>query len=73
MGVCGSEQALYSRLKGLDRDRFEPIVAVPSQGPLRQRLSEIGVKTFISPVMIWMPLKQMPFFLFILKYYILLP
>ncbi|OYV10397.1 MAG: group 1 glycosyl transferase [Methanosaeta sp. NSP1] len=73
MGVCGSEQALYSLLKGLDRDRFEPIVAVPSQGPLRQRLSEIGVKTFISPVMIWMPLKQMPFFLFILKYYILLP
>ena len=73
MGVCGSEQALFALLKGLDKERYKPIVAVPSQGPLRQRLSEIGIKTSICPAMIWMPLKQMPFFLFILKYYILLP
>ena len=73
MGVCGSEQALYALLKGLDKERYEAIVAVPSPGPLRQKLSDIGIKTFISPVMIWMPLKQMPFFRFIAKYYILLP
>lgn len=73
MGVCGSEQALYALLKGLDRSICDPIVAVPSEGPLRQRLSEIGVRTSVCPVMTWMPLKQMPFFLFILKYYILLP
>jgi len=73
VGVCGSEQALFALLKGLDRERYKPIVAVPSQGPLKQRLSEIGIKTAICPAMIWMPLKQMPFFLFILKYYIFLP
>ena len=73
MGVCGSEQALYVLLKGLDKERYEPIVVVPSQGPLRQRLSEMGIKTLVSPVMIWMPLKQMPFLRFMAKYYILLP
>lgn len=73
MGVCGSEQALYALLKGLDKERYEPIVAVPSSGPLRQRLSEMGIKTLVSPVMIWMPLKQMPFLRFMAKYYTLLP
>ncbi len=73
MGVCGSEQALYVLLKGLDSESYEPIVALPSQGPLRKRLSELGIKTIISPVMIWMPLKQMPFLRFMAKYYILLP
>lgn len=73
VGVCGSEQALFALLKGLDRARYDPIVAVPSEGLLKERLSEIGVRTIICPAMIWMPLKQMPFFLFILKYYILLP
>ena len=73
MGVCGSEQALYVLLKGLDKERYEPIVAVPSPGPLKQRLSEMGIKTLVSPVMIWMPLKQMPFLRFMAKYYTLLP
>ena len=73
MGVCGSEQALYVLLKGLNKERYEPIVAVPSPGPLRQRLSEMGIKTLVSPVMIWMPLKQMPFLRFMAKYYILFP
>ena len=72
-GVCGSEQALYTLLKGLDRVRYDPIVIVPSHGPLRERLSELGIRTFICPVMTWMPYRQMPFVLFILKYYILLP
>ncbi|MGV8174368.1 MAG: glycosyltransferase family 4 protein [Methanothrix sp.] len=72
-GVCGSEQALYALIKGLDTSRYDPIVAVPSDGPLRKRLSEIGIRTFICPVMTWMPFKQMPFFLFIIKYHILLP
>jgi len=73
VGVCGSEQALYVLLKGLDKERYEPIVAVPSPGPLKQRLSEMGIKTLVSPVMIWMPLKQMPFLRFMAKYYTLLP
>jgi glycosyltransferase involved in cell wall biosynthesis len=73
VGVCGSEQALYTLLKGMDRSRCDPIVIVPCDGPLKKRLNDIGIRTFICPVMTWMPFKQMFIFLFILKYYLLLP
>lgn len=48
--LSGAEVALVTMLKAWDHDRFYPIVAVPSEGPLKQKLVEIGVETHIVPM-----------------------
>jgi glycosyltransferase involved in cell wall biosynthesis len=42
--VGGSHQALYDLVKGLDRERFEPVVLFYQDNPFSDRLRELGVE-----------------------------
>lgn len=44
----GAENCLYSLLADLDREKFEPLVVLPSAGPLSQRIQELGVRTTVA-------------------------
>ena len=39
----------------LDRDRFEPLVVLPAEGPLRERLGASGCATEVAPLAWWIP------------------
>ena len=56
-GKGGVEQSLFTLCKYLDKERFEPIVAVPEDGPLKASLDDMGVKTFITPMIWWTPIR----------------
>jgi glycosyltransferase involved in cell wall biosynthesis len=45
----GAERALLELTSALDRSRFEPIVVLASDGPLRARLGESGVEVRLEP------------------------
>ncbi len=61
---------MYSLLKGLNKDRYEPLVVMPFQGPLGDRLSMLGIRTIIcTNLMIWMPFKGEKVFSHIRRYY----
>jgi glycosyltransferase involved in cell wall biosynthesis len=51
----GAEQALYRLLSRVDRNRFDPLVALPGEGPLRVALTEIGVRTVVEDTRWWTP------------------
>ncbi len=51
--IGGAEQCLFFLLKNLDRDKYIPTVVLPYEGPLKDKLEKIGVKTEISPVGWW--------------------
>lgn len=46
----GAEISLTTLIGGLDRDRFDPVVALPMQGPLFERLEGLGVPVHIVPM-----------------------
>lgn len=46
----GGEIALLNLATHLDRRRFEPVVVLASDGPLRQKLGEAGVETHLLPL-----------------------
>jgi glycosyltransferase involved in cell wall biosynthesis len=50
VGVGGAEVTLLSLLRRLDHTRFVPIAAVAGEGRFRQRLTEIGVESYIVPM-----------------------
>jgi len=50
IGVGGAEVTLLSLLRRLDRTRFVPMAAVAGEGRFRQRLTEIGVESYIVPM-----------------------
>ncbi len=39
----GAEEVLIALLKNIDKNRFNPIVALPKSGPLETKLKEIGI------------------------------
>ena len=43
-GIGGAEVNLFSLFEGMDRELFDPIVIVPFEGPLTERLKELGVQ-----------------------------
>ena len=46
----GAEQSFLTLLEGLDRSRFEPVIALPGNAPrgiLQNRLDQRGIKTYI--------------------------
>lgn len=43
-GIGGAEVNLFYLLGGMDRRRFRPLVIVPFEGPLTDRLKELGVQ-----------------------------
>ena len=49
--VGGSDVSLAHIVERLDRRRFEPIVALPSQGPLVPRLEAAGARVLVVPRM----------------------
>ena len=57
VGRGGVEQSLFTLCKYLDKERFEPIVALPEDGPLKASLDDIGVKTLITPMIWWTPIR----------------
>jgi len=50
IGVGGAEVTLLSLLRRLDRTRFVPIAAVAGEGRFRQRLTEIGIESYLVPM-----------------------
>lgn len=48
-GIGGAEVNLFYLFKGMDRERFHPLVIVPYEGPLTERLKEMGVEYRIIP------------------------
>ncbi|HYX24582.1 MAG TPA: glycosyltransferase family 4 protein [Thermoanaerobaculia bacterium] len=53
--LSGAETALLRLLAHLDRQQVEPLVALPEDGPLRQRLEELGIRTRVLPLSWWIP------------------
>lgn len=49
--IGGSDISLAGIVERLDRARFEPLVALPSHGPLVARLEQAGARVFILPRM----------------------
>lgn len=47
--VSGAEYMLLMVLARLDRDRFQPVVVCPEQGPLQQRMADLGVPAETVP------------------------
>lgn len=48
-GIGGAEVNLFYLFNGMDRERFHPLVIVPYEGPLTERLKEMGVEYRIVP------------------------
>lgn len=53
----GAEICLYNLVKNLNKDIFEPIVIFPEQGPLIEKISRLGIKTYIRPLERWIRFK----------------
>jgi len=49
----GAEKCLYLLLKGLSRDRFEPIVLLPGDNALKAAIEELGIETREGPFLPW--------------------
>lgn len=49
----GAEKCLLTLVMSLDPMRFEPIVALPSMGPLKKKLEEAGVRCVVLPLEWW--------------------
>ena len=47
-GLGGSENVLVNVLERLDRTRFEPQVLLLEQGPLDDRVRELGIPTLVQ-------------------------
>jgi glycosyltransferase involved in cell wall biosynthesis len=56
-GSGGVEKSLLTLCSNLNKEIFEPIVVLPASGPLKTSLDTIGVKTCISPVGWWTPIR----------------
>lgn len=48
--IGGAAQSLLLLLSGLDRDRFCPMVVLPSPGPLADRLQALDIETIFIPL-----------------------
>jgi glycosyltransferase involved in cell wall biosynthesis len=48
-GIGGAEINLFYLFRGMDKDLFCPIVIVPYEGPLTERLRQMGVKYHVIP------------------------
>lgn len=47
--IYGASQCLIRLFKALDRSRYIPLVVLPEDGPLRQRLEALGVEVMFHP------------------------
>jgi glycosyltransferase involved in cell wall biosynthesis len=51
----GSEMALARLVSALDRTRFEPVVVLPEEGPLRKEIEALAVPVHVLPLAWWIP------------------
>jgi glycosyltransferase involved in cell wall biosynthesis len=51
----GSERVVVNLLSALDRERFEPLVVLPVDGPLRAEIEALAVPVHILPLGWWIP------------------
>lgn len=49
--LYGSDRTLFLLLKYLDREKFNPVVVLPLDGPLREELEKINIEVHIAPVL----------------------
>jgi glycosyltransferase involved in cell wall biosynthesis len=49
--LYGADLSLLDLLSGLDMSRFTPIVCIPEQGPLVDRLKVLGIEVHITPLL----------------------
>lgn len=49
--LYGSDKTLFLLLKHLDRTKFNSIVILPNDGPLKLELEKINIEVYISPVL----------------------
>jgi glycosyltransferase involved in cell wall biosynthesis len=52
-GLTGAERSLLEAVRGIDRKRYEPVVAVPGNGPLIEELKLAGIGVVISRMRWW--------------------
>ncbi len=52
-GLHGSERSLLHLLKGLDKQKYEPLVLLPEDGQLRKRIEGLGIEVIVYPVERW--------------------
>jgi len=45
-GMLGAEKSLLLLLKNINRNRFDPIVVLPANGPLKNRIESLGIRTY---------------------------
>jgi glycosyltransferase involved in cell wall biosynthesis len=50
--MSGAEFSLLSLLKGIDRERFRPVLLLPEEGLFADRARELGIECHILPTMI---------------------
>jgi glycosyltransferase involved in cell wall biosynthesis len=51
--LFGAENCLLSLVSGLPGDRFSTTVIVPAEGPLKQKLDELGIGNHVLPLEWW--------------------
>src|SRR4029077_7030742 len=51
----GSERVVPNLLAALDRERFEPLVVLPADGPLRAEIEALEIPVHILPLAWWIP------------------
>lgn len=56
--IGGAEKCLFNLLKYIDRKRYNPFVIFPDEGPLKNEIDSLNVRTYISPVSYWIYFKQ---------------
>ena len=47
-GISGAEHCLLTLITKLRKNSFNPVVIFPSHGPLKEKIQDLGVKTYIS-------------------------
>ncbi len=48
--IGGAENSLLLLLKHIDKESFHPILVLPSNGPLAERMMDLGIETFVVPL-----------------------
>jgi glycosyltransferase involved in cell wall biosynthesis len=48
--IAGAENSLLTLLKFLDRKVFDPVVILPAEGALKNKIEELGIKYYIKPL-----------------------
>ncbi len=50
-GRYGAEKSLLLLLENIDRNRFNPVVVFPSEGPLKEQVDQLGIRSRV----VWIP------------------